>query len=106
MALIVVLSLLAFVLIAAIGGVLGDRLKALRAELAKKPGISYKASRAFHAATALAVPLLCVHFFLATSADFSRNPLGALWLAMYALFSIYMFLRYRISGRTPGKEKK
>jgi predicted ferric reductase len=104
--LIVVLSLLAFLLIATIGGKLGDKLKALRAGLAGKPGISYKASRAVHAALALAVPLLCLHLFLASSADFSRNPLGSLWLAAYALFSIYLFLKYRISGRAPGKERK
>ena len=104
--LMVTLSTLAFLLIAAIGGKLGDRLKAFRAGLAKTPGISYKASRAFHAATAAAVPLLCVHFFLASSADFSRNPVGALWLAVYALFSLYLFVQYRISGRSPGKERK
>jgi predicted ferric reductase len=106
LALIVTLSVFAFVFIAAIDGKLGDKLKTLRAKLAKNPGISYKGSRAFHAATALAVPLLCVHFLLASSADFSRNPLGASWLAAYALFSIYLFVMYRISGRSPGKEKK
>jgi predicted ferric reductase len=102
----VVLSIVAFVFIAAIGGKLGDRLKAFRAKLAKNPGISYKGSRAFHAAAALAVPLLCVHLLLASSADFSRNPIGASWLAIYAIISIYLFLMYRISGRSPGKEKK
>jgi predicted ferric reductase len=104
--LIVALSVVAFVFIAAIGGKLGDRLKAFRAKLAKNPGISYKGSRAFHAAAALAVPLLCVHLLLASSADFSRNPIGASWLAIYAIISIYLFLMYRISGRSPGKEKK
>jgi predicted ferric reductase len=104
--LIIALSLLAFLLIAAIGGKVGESLKALRSGLSKKPGISYKGSRAVHAALALTVPLLCLHFFLASSADFSRNPIGALWLAVYALFSLYLFVKYRISGRAPGKEKR
>ena len=103
---IIALSLLAFMLIAAIGGKLGESVKVLRARLAKNPGINYKLSRAFHAATAFAVPLLCIHFFLASSADFSRNLVGSLWLAIYALFSIYLFVMYRISGRTPGKERQ
>lgn len=104
LAILAALSLLAFVLLATIGGNLGEKLKTLRTNLAKKPGIDYKGSRAFHAA--LAIPVLCVHLLLASSSDFSRNAFGALWLTAYALVSLYLFAMYRISGRSPGKEKK
>ena len=106
LALMVLLSLLAFLLIANLSGKLGDSLRTFRARLTKRWNISYKGTRAVHAFTALAAPVLCVHMLLASSSDFSRNPVGALWLAIYALVSLYLFINYRASGRMPRKEKK
>lgn len=104
--LMILLSVLAFLLIANIGGPLGQRLKAWRSGLAKRPGVTYKASRLVHGLVALAVPVLMLHFLLASSSDFSRNPLGAAWLAAYALLSLSLFTKYRVSGRKPGKGKE
>jgi len=108
LALMAALSLLAFLFMAVLGGKLserlGERLKTLRSSAARR-GLDYKRTRALHALIALAVPLLAVHLFLASSSIFLQNPSGSVLLAVYALVSLYSFIKYRIAGRQPAKEK-
>ncbi|HEY9054595.1 MAG TPA: hypothetical protein VIO60_07225 [Rectinemataceae bacterium] len=104
LALMAALSLLAFLFMAIIGGSLGAQLKELRSKASAR-GLDYKRTRALHALIAIAVPLLGLHLFLASSSVFARNPSGSVLLAVYALASLYSFIKYRIAGRVPAKEK-
>lgn len=109
LALMVALSILAFLFMAVLGGKLGERigekLKILRSGAARR-GLDYKRTRALHAFIALAVPALAVHLSLASSSIFVQNPSGSALLAVYALLSLYSFIKYRMAGRQPAKEKR
>jgi len=80
-----------------------ESIKAFRAKAAARFGLTYKAARAMHGLVAAAVVALAVHALLASSSTLSGNPLGTGWLVAWTALSLFSYIRYRISGRRPGK---
>jgi len=99
-------SVAAVILLAAFGGALGKALKPLRAWVAERLGLNYKAARAAHGLAALAVVALFVHLSLASSSDLSFNPAGPAWLAAWTLVSFGVYARSRLSARRAGKASR
>jgi predicted ferric reductase len=100
-------SIAALLLMANIKPPLGNKLRLLRAWVEKKFKLGYKASRAFHAITVLALVALSVHVSLASTASIAANPFGIAWLGAWFILSLGVFIRYRIQGRpSPKMERK
>uniref|UniRef100_A0A7C3IF81 Uncharacterized protein n=1 Tax=Gracilinema caldarium TaxID=215591 RepID=A0A7C3IF81_9SPIR len=65
-----------------------------------KTFINYKRARLFHNITVLGAFVLMIHMALASSSQFSQNPWGLSFLILWMLFSLALYLRYRLRGRT------
>jgi len=79
------------------------KLKALRAWAQERYHLGYKLARAFHNVTVAGALTVIIHAMLASSSEFTANPLGAAWLLAWAGLSLGMYARYRIRGRkTPA----
>ncbi len=100
---IVVASVAAAALMAKPVGRVAEPIKAWRARVASRFGVSYKVARAFHALAAVAVAALFVHVLLASSSGLSANPWGTAWLSAWTALSFFSYARYRLSGRRAGK---
>jgi predicted ferric reductase len=96
-------SMAAFLLLANVKPPLGTKLRTLRIWVEKTFKLGYKASRALHAITVLALAALAVHVSLASSASLAANPFGAVWLGAWFTFSLGMYIRYRVRGRPNPK---
>ena len=80
-----------------------EAIKAFRAKAAERLGLTYKTARALHGMVAAAVVALGAHALMASSSTLSGNPIGTVWLAVWTALSLFLYIRYRISGRRPGK---
>jgi predicted ferric reductase len=70
-----------------------------KAWLYKALRLNYKRMRAFHNLTVAGCLVIMVHVILASSADFSFNLAGALYLILWAALSLTLFVVYRVRGR-------
>lgn len=75
-------------------------IKKFRAFIYKKTGLTYKGSRLLHNATVLGGLLLLLHVYLASSFDFTVNPVGLIYMFVWMLFSLGLYFSYRLKGRT------
>lgn len=64
-----------------------------------KTGLTYKVARLFHNITLLGAFALLAHLALASSSQFSHNPWGTGFLILWLLFSLVLYVRYRLLGR-------
>ncbi|OHD22372.1 MAG: hypothetical protein A2Y38_22095 [Spirochaetes bacterium GWB1_59_5] len=74
-------------------------LRALRKWAQDHWGFSYKLARSFHNITVVAGVAIMVHVLLASSSDFTANPVGVLWMIAWLLMSLGLYARYRLRGR-------
>lgn len=74
-------------------------LRRLREKVYAKAGLNYGRARLAHNLTVAAGLVVLAHAGLASSSDFSRNPLGAAWLLAWFALSLGLYLRYRLRGR-------
>jgi len=61
--------------------------------------LSYPRMRIIHNITVIGGVLILFHVLLASTSDFSANPLGSLWVAGWMLFCLGAYGRYRLVGR-------
>ncbi len=80
-------------------------LKSFKAWITRKTGLTYKGARLVHI-TVLAGIVLLVHVFLASSSHWSANPAGIGLLAIWMLFSLGSYARYRLKGRPAQRGSK
>ncbi|WP_304224319.1 hypothetical protein [Gracilinema caldarium] len=64
-----------------------------------KTGLTYKRARLFHNITLIGAFALFAHISLASSSQFSHNPWGTGFLILWMLFSLVLYVRYRLRGR-------
>ncbi|MEW6564168.1 MAG: hypothetical protein AB1404_01550 [Spirochaetota bacterium] len=74
-------------------------LKRLKDFVYAKTGLTYKRARVFHNFTVLGAFIILVHMGLASSSQITMNPLGTAFLLIWMLFSLALYLRYRLRGR-------
>jgi len=67
--------------------------------------LSYPRLRAFHNLSVLAGSVLLVHVLLAGSSDLTANPAGFVWMALWMLFCLGAYARYRLGGRKAPRVK-
>jgi len=75
-------------------------IKAFKDLVYAKTFLNYKRARLLHNITVLGAFALLVHMALASSSQFSQNPWGLSFLILWMLFSLALYLRYRLRGRT------
>jgi predicted ferric reductase len=75
-------------------------IKAFKDLVYAKTFLNYKRARLLHNITVLGAFALLVHMALASSSQFSQNPWGLSFLLLWMLFSLALYLRYRLRGRT------
>ena len=79
--------------------------KSLKAWINQKTGLTYQKARVLHNITVLAGIMILIHVLLASSSDFSSNPIGLAWMVMWMIVSLGLYLVYRLKGRTlKGKQ--
>jgi len=81
-------------------------LKSFKAWFMQKTGLTYKGARLVHNVTVLAGIIVLVHVFLASSSHWSANPAGIGLLAIWMLFSLGSYARYRLKGRPAQRGSK
>jgi len=62
-------------------------------------GLTYPVARVVHGLFALIAIAIAIHALLASTSDFSVNPVGAIWLLGMTGLSIVLYIRYRIKRR-------
>jgi predicted ferric reductase len=74
-------------------------LAGLKAFVQQKLGLGYKRLRVLHNITVAAALVLIVHVILASTSNFSANPVGMAWMIGWLALSLGLYLAYRIRGR-------
>jgi predicted ferric reductase len=72
----------------------------------EKTGLTYKGARVVHNLFAIGALILSAHVLLASTSSFQANPAGMIWMAGWMLFSLGLYIQYRLSGRHAGKNKQ
>ena len=76
-----------------------DMLKKLKTFVYEKTGLNYKSSRVLHNVTVIAGVVILIHVFLATSSSYTVNFAGIAVMACWMIFSLVLYLVYRLKGR-------
>lgn len=74
--------------------------KRLRSWVYATARLDYKKSRVLHNVTVLAALTILIHVSLASSSYFPANPVGIGLLAVWMVFSLGLYLTYRLRGRS------
>lgn len=76
-----------------------DFIKKMRAFVYQKTGLTYTRARMFHNFIIILLYILMVHVFLASTSDFTTNPIGIISMFVLMIFSSIMYIKYRLKGR-------
>lgn len=95
----VLTALFAVAFLANFNGPAALKLRGFRKWAQERLGLGYKLTRAFHNVTVVAGMAIMVHVLLASSSDFSANPVGAGWMVAWLALSLGSYARYRLNGR-------
>lgn len=76
-----------------------EKFSMLRTTLYAKIGLTYQKMRRLHSFLVVAGVLILIHAILASTSTFSYNPWGVGILILWMLFTLFSYLRYRLTGR-------
>jgi len=92
-------AVLAVLFLANINLPIALKLREFRKWAQERLGLGYKLTRALHNVTVVAGLAIMVHVLLASSSDFTANPVGAGWMTAWLALSLGLYARYRLNGR-------
>lgn len=76
-----------------------DFFKKIRVFVNQKTGLTYTTARIIHNVMVISLFILMIHVFLASTSDFTTNPIGIISMFALMMFSSLMYIRYRLKGR-------
>lgn len=76
-----------------------EKFSKLRTTLYAKSGLTYQKVRSLHSFLVVAGLLILIHAILASTSTFSYNPWGVGILILWMFFTLFSYLRYRLTGR-------
>ncbi len=97
-------AVLALALMMPLGDKAMAKVRTLRERAKAKLGLDYKRSRTFHNLMVAAALALMSHALIASTASFAYNAIGALWLILWAAFSLGLYVAYRLRGRKNAQQ--
>ncbi len=98
-----VIALVAFLLMSPAYFPLGKTVRSFKDLILVKTPLNYLGLRAFHALTVPLLIILLMHVLMASTAQFSVNPLGFSVMVIWTIKAIILYIRYRMRGRQPRK---